>query len=59
MTIPTGSEQRRPTRRTRAARSPRSFAWKKGLPPPRWYKYNNTALAGQVFKKKVLGERGP
>lgn len=35
------------------------LAWEKGLPPPRWYKYNNTALAGQEFKEKVLGEHRP
>lgn len=34
------------------------LAWEKGLPTPRWYKYNDTELAAQVFREKVLGERG-
>ena len=34
-------------------------AWEKGLPKPRWYKYNDTALAAQVFRERVLGETSP
>lgn len=34
------------------------LAWEKGLPTPRRYKYNDTTLAAQAFKEKVLGERG-
>ncbi|MFT4027551.1 MAG: polysaccharide deacetylase family protein [Novosphingobium sp.] len=33
------------------------LAWEKGLPAPRWYKYNDVALAAGVFREKVLGER--
>lgn len=29
----------------------------RGLPVPRWYKYNNTTLAAQVFRQQVLRER--
>jgi peptidoglycan-N-acetylglucosamine deacetylase len=34
------------------------MAWQKGLPEPRWYKYNDTELADAKFRKDVLGE-GP
>ncbi len=30
------------------------LAWEKGLPAPRWYKYNNTELATKEFNSKVL-----
>lgn len=33
------------------------MAWQKGLPAPRWYKYNDTEQAGLKFRKDVLGER--
>jgi hypothetical protein len=33
------------------------LAWAKGLPAPRWYKFNNTALAARVFRQEVLGGR--
>jgi peptidoglycan-N-acetylglucosamine deacetylase len=32
------------------------MAWQKGLPEPRWYKYNDTELADAKFRKDVLGE---
>ena len=32
------------------------MAWQKGLPAPRWYKYNDTEQAGLKFRKDVLGE---
>ncbi|MEY4952874.1 MAG: hypothetical protein RL299_1298 [Pseudomonadota bacterium] len=32
-----------------------ALAWQKGLPSPRWYTYNNTQLAKQVFDSEVLG----
>lgn len=32
-----------------------ALAWQKGLPSPRWYTYNNTRLAKQVFESEVLG----
>lgn len=32
-----------------------ALAWQKGLPSPRWYTYNNTRLAKQVFDSEVLG----
>lgn len=31
-------------------------AWASGLPPPRWYKGNNTKLAEQWFNMRVLGQ---
>jgi peptidoglycan-N-acetylglucosamine deacetylase len=31
-----------------------AMAWEKGLPAPRWYKYNDTDLATEVFNAKVL-----
>ncbi len=31
------------------------IAWEKGLPAPRWYEFNDTALATAAFKAKVLG----
>jgi peptidoglycan/xylan/chitin deacetylase (PgdA/CDA1 family) len=36
-----------------------ALAWQKGLPPPRWYKYNDTALATALFKEKVMKETPP
>jgi peptidoglycan-N-acetylglucosamine deacetylase len=30
-----------------------ALAWEKGLPAPRWYKYNNTALAAEEFTSKT------
>jgi peptidoglycan-N-acetylglucosamine deacetylase len=36
-----------------------SMAWEKGLPEPRWYKYNDTDLANALFKEKVLKEPVP
>ncbi len=32
------------------------MAWQKGLPAPRWYRYNNTDEADTKFRKDVLGE---
>lgn len=32
-----------------------ALAWQKGLPAPRWYTYNETRLAKQVFDSEVLG----
>ncbi len=32
------------------------MAWQKGLPAPRWYRYNNVALADAKFRTDVLGE---
>jgi peptidoglycan-N-acetylglucosamine deacetylase len=32
------------------------MAWQKGLPEPRWYKYNDTELADAKFRNDVLGE---
>lgn len=32
-----------------------ALAWQKGLPAPRWYTYNDTRLAKQVFDREVLG----
>jgi len=32
-----------------------ALAWQIGLPSPRWYTYNNTRLAKQVFDSEVLG----
>ncbi len=34
-----------------------AMAWAKGLPEPRWYKYNDTDLANALFKEKVLKEK--
>lgn len=34
-----------------------ALAWEKGLPAPRWYTNNNTALAGREFAERVLHER--
>jgi peptidoglycan-N-acetylglucosamine deacetylase len=34
-----------------------AMAWEKGLPEPRWYKYNDTDLADALFKEKVLKEK--
>ncbi len=34
-----------------------AMAWEKGLPEPRWYKYNDTALADALFREKVLKEK--
>lgn len=34
-----------------------ALAWEKGLPAPRWYKYNNIALAAQLFNERVLHEQ--
>lgn len=34
-----------------------ALAWEKGLPAPRWYKHNNTALAARVFNERVLHQR--
>ncbi len=31
------------------------MAWEKGLPRPRWYKYNDTDLATEQFNTQVLG----
>lgn len=33
-----------------------ALAWQKGLPAPRWYKNNNTALAARAFAARVLHE---
>jgi peptidoglycan-N-acetylglucosamine deacetylase len=33
-----------------------ALAWEKGLPAPRWYKYNNTDLLTAQFNEKVLKE---
>lgn len=34
-----------------------ALAWEKGLPAPRWYERNDTALAARLFAERVLGER--
>lgn len=34
-----------------------ALAWQAGLPAPRWYRHNDTALATAVFRARVLGER--
>lgn len=34
-----------------------ALAWEKGLPAPRWYKHNNTALAARAFNERVLHQR--
>ena len=31
-------------------------AWQMGVPAPRWYEGNNTKIAGEWFKARVLGE---
>lgn len=33
-----------------------ALAWQAGAPAPRWYRYNDTALATAVFRAEVLGE---
>ena len=33
------------------------LAWQKGLPSPRWYRLNDTRLAGYEFDIRALGER--
>ncbi|HEY0044406.1 MAG TPA: polysaccharide deacetylase family protein [Allosphingosinicella sp.] len=33
-----------------------ALAWEKGLPAPRWYERNNTALANRLFATRVLKE---
>jgi len=33
-----------------------ALAWQKGLPSPRWYRYNNTKLARETFDREVLGK---
>lgn len=33
------------------------LAWEKGLPAPRWYERNDTALATRLFNERVLKER--
>lgn len=35
-----------------------ALAWEKGLPAPRWYRYNDTRLATAEFNAKVLHEGG-
>lgn len=35
-----------------------ALAWEKGLPPPRWYERNNTAVATKLFNARVLHEAG-
>lgn len=32
-----------------------AIAWQRGLPPPRWYPRNDTAVAGKLFAERVLG----
>lgn len=34
-----------------------AIAWQKGLPEPRWYPRNDTAVAGRLFEERVLGAR--
>ncbi len=34
-----------------------ALAWQKGLPAPRWYRYNTTSLARAAFAQEVLGEK--
>ncbi len=36
-----------------------ALAWEKGLPPPRWYRYNNIKLATALFNERVLKEVAP
>lgn len=33
-----------------------AMAWERGLPAPRWYRYNDVALATARFRRDVLGE---
>jgi peptidoglycan-N-acetylglucosamine deacetylase len=33
-----------------------SLAWERGLPAPRWYRFNNQALATARFRREVLGQ---
>lgn len=33
-----------------------ALAWEKGLPAPRWYERNNTAVLERLFREQVLGE---
>lgn len=33
-----------------------ALAWQKGLPNPRWYRYNDMKLARETFNRDVLGE---
>lgn len=33
-----------------------ALAWERGIPAPRWYRYNDTGLATVEFNAKVLGE---
>lgn len=33
-----------------------AIAWERGLPEPRWYPRNNTAVAGKLFEERVLNE---
>lgn len=33
-----------------------SLAWERGLPAPRWYRFNNQALATARFRRDVLGQ---
>jgi hypothetical protein len=33
-----------------------ALAWQAGVPAPRWYRYNDTALATAEFDKQVLHE---
>jgi len=35
-----------------------ALAWEKGLPAPRWYRYNDTRLATAEFERQVLHEGG-
>ena len=32
-----------------------SIAWERGLPAPRWYERNNTKIANELFRARVLG----
>lgn len=34
-----------------------ALAWERGLPAPRWYRYNNIALAARTFEDRVLHEQ--
>lgn len=33
-----------------------ALAWQKGLPAPRWYRYNDQKLARETFDREVLGK---
>ena len=33
-----------------------ALVWERGLPEPRWYPRNDTAVAGRLFAERVLGE---